>query len=351
MTSTITTPPPASKVDSIINSINANYNKSVQSLVNSRNVSATSILNSRRLNINSKRMNIQILNRNFRFNLSRIANVRAESIKSYRSNYKALLVGCNYRNTRHELTGCIKDVDSIKTFLSTKGINEQSMFTMTDDSNVKPTKDNIIQAFTDLLERSVSGETVVFVYSGHGSLIDSKNQTHEDNVIISLDLQKIVDNEFNAIIKTHLKKDVTLFALFDCCHSRTMFDLHYNYDISANDYFSETSTEELPANTDTDTEHTTYTPDPDSTGDTDGQVFFISGCLDNQVSVESRIEGITQGAMTWAYLKTMNENNQLSWKKLISIMRNSLKDSAFTQIPQFSTGIKCDLNSICLYSL
>jgi len=347
MTSTNTPTPP----NSIINSINAKYNKSVDLLVRDRNSKAASILNSR-INSFSKRNDMQMLDKNFRSSLSVLNDIRAKSIVSYKTNYKALVVGCNYKNTPYELTGCVKDADSVKSFLVSKGVKEQNVFVLTDDSNIQPTRDNIIQAFIDLLDRSVSGETLIFSYSGHGSLINTTNfqkpsiTTHEDNVLVSLDLRPIIDNDFNAIIKTRLKKDVTLFALFDCCHSRTMFDLQYNYDISSNDYLGATT---MPA--EEDLSQPVYISDADSVGDTSGQVFFISGCLDDQTSAEASIEGITQGAMTWAYLTTMKKYKQMSWKKLIYRMQKILKGSDFTQIPQFSTGIKCDLNSTCLYSL
>ena len=351
MASTIITQPPREKINSIIKSINDEYNKSVQKLVNYRNASAASILNSR-INLIGKRLNIQALDRNFRLSFSKLIDIRAKSIETYRTKYRALIIGCNYRNTPHELSGCIKDANSIKTFLSEKGTKSQTIFTMTDDSDIKPTKDNILQAFTDLLERSVAGETVVFAYSGHGSLVDSKTPKtiNKDNVLISLDLKEIVDNELNSIIRTHLKKDVTLLAFFDCCHSRTMFDLHYNYDINAINELESSTTNEL-VETKTEISNQTSTPDTDSRGDTIGQVFCISGCLDEQTSSEATIEGITQGALTWAYLKTMTEHKEMSWKKLISRMQRILKKSTFTQIPQFSSGIKCDLNSLCLYSL
>ena len=52
-----------------------------------------------------------------------------------------------------------------------------------------------------------------------------------------------------------------------------------------------------------------------------------------------------QGAMTWALLDTLKKNNNLTWKELIVNMRNTLKRSKFTQVPQLSSGRQLDLNS------
>ena len=76
---------------------------------------------------------------------------------------------------------------------------------------------------------------------------------------------------------------------------------------------------------------------------------MISGCMDNQTSADAYINSKFQGAMTWAFLHTVDKNPNLTWKELITTMRDSLKISNFQQIPQLSSGKKLDLTAkICL---
>jgi hypothetical protein len=64
---------------------------------------------------------------------------------------------------------------------------------------------------------------------------------------------------------------------------------------------------------------------------------MISGCSDQQTSADAFINNISQGAMTWSFIESVNNNPNLSWRELIKSMRDLLK-SNYTQIPQLSTG-------------
>ena len=76
---------------------------------------------------------------------------------------------------------------------------------------------------------------------------------------------------------------------------------------------------------------------------------MISGCRDKQTSADAYINSTFQGAMTWAFLDTVNKNPNLSWKELITTMRSSLKTSKYEQFPQLSSGKKLELTTkICL---
>ena len=60
-------------------------------------------------------------------------------------NKKALLIGINYIGTPYELNGCINDVESIKTrLITTSGFANDKITTLTDNTPVKPTRNNII---------------------------------------------------------------------------------------------------------------------------------------------------------------------------------------------------------------
>jgi len=231
---------------------------------------------------------------------------------------KALLIGINYTGTQNELFGCINDVNCIKERISKQGFNNISI--MTDITSLKATKNNILNEFKNLLINSQSGDLLFFLYSGHGSYTLDRNNdetTGYDQLIVPCDFNAIVDDELKSIIQTHLKPNVTLFAMFDSCFSGSVLDLRYQYMDSLN--------------------YDNYTENIKET-ETRGDVFMISGCNDYQTSADAFINNKANGAMTWSLLEALKQKPNCSWRELIKSMRNLLKTSEFDQIPQFASG-------------
>jgi hypothetical protein len=252
-------------------------------------------------------------------------------------NKKALLIGINYIGTPSQLNGCINDINSLKNILTTKydfKADAETIKIITDETVQKPTRDNILAAFKQLLESGAEGDLLFFAYSGHGSNTIDSNRDEvaggRDEMLISSDLKGIVDDELKALIQTYLKQNVTLFALFDCCFSGTVLDLKYQYlDSLDNDNFT-INTNEV---------------------ETNGNVIMISGCNDNQTSADAYINAKYQGAMTWALLSSLNatQTKPLSWRNLLTQMRDTLKTSQFEQLPQLSTGCFMDINKLVCF--
>lgn len=237
-----------------------------------------------------------------------------ENIKSKH----ALLIGCNYNDSQYKLNGCINDVKNVQTLINKYGFNNITL--LTDETEQKPNKSTILNEFTKLLMNSNSGDLLFFSFSGHGSYVLDKNGDEKDGydeLIVPLDFNAITDDEIKTIIQTYLKPNVTLFSLFDCCFSGTVLDLKYQYLDSLN--------------------YDNYTEN-NNTNDTHGNVLMISGCTDEQTSADAFINNISQGAMTWSFIKSVNNNPNLSWRELIKSMRDLLKNSKYEQIPQLSTG-------------
>jgi len=233
-------------------------------------------------------------------------------------NKNALLIGCNYNGSQYKLNGCINDVKNVKTLINKNGFNNVTL--LTDETETKPTKSTILNEFKKLLVNSNSGDLLIFSYSGHGSYVLDKNGDERDGydeLIVPLDLNVITDDELKTIIQTYLKPNVTLFSLFDCCFSGSVLDLKYQYLDSLN--------------------YDNYTEN-DKTNDTLGNVLMISGCTDEQTSADAFINKTSQGAMTWSFIESVNNNPKLSWRELIKSMRDLLKKSNYEQIPQLSTG-------------
>jgi hypothetical protein len=286
------------------------------------------------LRLAMKNQRIQSVKNFYNQTLQAITKKRDDDLKlATTGNYKALLVGINYKGTSYELKGCINDVQNITQYLVSQNISADKMCILTDDTDIKPTKNNIINYFTKLLTDAKSGDQLVFFYSGHGSTIvnTSINKDVEplDDVLITIDSNCIIDDDLNEIIQKNLKPNVKLFVLFDCCHSGTMLDLRYNFPVD------DTKPGIIIDN---------------SSENTKSNVFYISGCKDDQTSMETFINSKTQGALTWAFLEAVKQNNNMSWKMLVKTIRDNLKKYQFIQIPQFSSGLSCDVNSLWSFS-
>jgi hypothetical protein len=267
--------------------------------------------------------NYNIYTRNLKQNLDKntiiINNLQASQFPINILNKSALLIGSNYPNTNYQLSGCVNDINFLKDKLSnTYGYNNFNI--LTDIASVKPTRDNILNNFTSFLSSSKAGDFLFFGFSGHGSKVRDTNGDEidkTDETIVGCDLQNVTDDELKKIITDNIKPNVTLFCVFDSCHSGTVLDLKYQYLDSLNyNSFSENNTNL----------------------ETNGNVIMISGCMDSQTSSDASIEGFSRGAMLWSFLDTINKNPSISYVDLLTTMRETLKKSGFSQIPQLSSA-------------
>lgn len=297
------------------NIINRNYEKAIL-LCNNSNLEDTKKIKLMKYLIN-------------RYN-NKINDINKERITN---NKTALLIGINYYNTQYQLNGCINDVNAMKKFLLDKNFNNIKILTDDSSSIENPTKNNITNELIRVLINSKSGDTVVVTYSGHGSYIIDENNDElrgYDQTIIGCDLKSIKDDELKSIIGKYLKKDVTLFCLFDSCYSGSVLDLRYQYSDSLNGNKLTINNKEK---------------------ETRGNVIMISGCHDEQTSADAYINNKYNGAMTSAFLNCYNSKSQknLTWKNLLLGMRKYLKKNDFSQISQLTSGKPIDMNSIVFF--
>lgn len=318
-----------------INELNNNFNSNIARLnsilvVNIRNIQRSRLPNKpARINalITNHNNNLVILRRNLNVSIQLINSFKPEFnvVKETIKNKKALLVGINYINTPYALSGCIDDTSRMKELLSSHGFNNFRI--LTDLTSVKPTKANILSELKNLIINAKSGDVLFFHYSGHGSYTYDRNNDEtdgKDEMLVSSDLQAILDDELKTILQNHLSREVTIIAMFDSCHSGTMLDLKYNYLDSDNfDKYSENN----------------------KVSECQGNVIMISGCMDSQTSTEALIENKSQGALTWSFIDCLNKTPNCSWRELLKTMRDSLKTNGFTQIPQLSTDSFYDIDS------
>ena len=234
----------------------------------------------------------------------------------------AFLVGINYTGTINELYGCINDTKNVRDLLINK-YNFTNVTLLNDETSDKPTKQNILNGLQTLLSNTKSGDTAFFMFSGHGTCSSDLNGDEtdgQDEIILPIDAVSIqtciLDDELNKVIRNGLKPGAKLVALFDSCFSGTVLDLQYTYGY----------------------------PDNTKASETVGEVYMISGCTDQQTSMDTvaPINGKTMasGAMTYAFLSTIKETALIG--DLVTKMGTFLKDNGYSQRPLLSSGKKVD---------
>lgn len=316
-----------------INQLNKNYN------LNLARLNSALVINIRNIQVSRLRNKPALINtlitkyNNDVKNLRNQLNLAINSINSFNpefnitkiNNKKALLIGINYINTPYALSGCIDDTDRMTKVLTQHGFNSYKI--LTDYTTIKPTKTNILNSLKDMIVNAQAGDIIFFYFSGHGSFTYDRNNDEtdgKDEMIISCDLQGVLDDEIKNVLSTNMKREVTIIGLFDSCHSGTIFDLKYNY-LDSNNYDKYSENERV--------------------SECNGNVIMISGCMDSQTSAEAFINNKFQGAMTWSFIECMNKTPNCSWRELVKNMREMLKTSSFTQIPQLSTDSFYDIDS------
>jgi hypothetical protein len=296
--------------------LDANANSAVQYILRSNDRASFKLTQVNKImSENSKQ--VASLQKKLQDAINKINEIQPKIVE-IKNKKNALLIGCKYLDTNYELIGCINDTKNLKELVEKNNFNNVKI--LTDDTIIKPTKQNILNEITAILANAKSGDSVFISYSGHGSNILDRNNDEtdgRDEVIISLDLKSITDDELRRLINENLKEDVTLFALFDSCSSGTVLDLPYQYLDSMN--------------------YDKFTENP-KVSDTKGNVIMISGCTDNQYSTDAFIDGNGQGAMTWSFLKSIKNNPKITYRELIRNMRDLLKTNNYGQLPQLSTG-------------
>lgn len=293
------------------------------------------LINQKKKFLNNK---ISIINKNFRkrsfmnYNqFKKLNNKRKKQIRNIKNRIfkqirfingmkrlpqkKALLIGINYSGSYNELYGCINDSIDVSNILKQKGYE---IIFMNDNSEIKPTKDNILNGIKKLLQNSYYGDKLLLYYSGHGSQIKDYNNEEsdgKDEVIITLDEDYISDDEFQIILNKNMKKGVLFNIFMDCCHSGTQFDLKFVFQPKwkVNKHYKNIN----------------------------GNVIMISGCRDNEVSYEAYINNKNSGAFTFTLLKYINNN--MEYGKLMNNINKELNKNDFNQKPQLSSNYKFNL--------
>ncbi|RLO12340.1 hypothetical protein DYB28_007482, partial [Aphanomyces astaci] len=270
------------------------------------------------------------------------------------STKKALFIGINYAGTQSELRGCIKDVENLQRFVKDRcGFPENNLRQLTDDlqGENRPTRANILAGMRWLVENARPA--------------DGKDET-----ICPVDYDTagmITDDEMHSILCASLPAGVKLTAIFDCCHSGSALDLPFMYTVDGNldihqqdnravaakhilnaglDFLRGNSDKaksgfqagveayKAPASEKQGPVAETSVKDRTTAAD----VILLSGCKDTQTSADATIDGSATGAMSYAFIATMDKFSlDVTYQDLLKALREFMY-SKYTQVPCLSAG-------------
>lgn len=195
------------------------------------------------------------------------------------SNKRAVVIGIDYGG-EIALTGCVADAVSMNKWFIKRGFSTIELY----NSQASPSA--ILNSLIDLSAWSKIDPDcqVGFYYSGHGVQIRDQNREEKDGYDEALvgyatnlnDAWKslIIDDKIGAILST-FSPSAKLFLMFDCCHSGTEGDVD-----------SLLKTKNFP------------------------NAIMVSGCKDNQVSVEIGGRGVCTvkfQSLKWSKLKVIED--------------------------------------------
>jgi len=320
-----------------------------------------------------------IVNQHFEKNAPSKTEKATESIGLVSGKRRALFIGINYHGQRGELRGCINDVDNIKRFLQ-QNFRLDEIRVLTDDGKTpSPTRANILAGFKWLRSGAKAGDSLILHYSGHGGSVKDTDGDEEDGMdetLIPVDHQTagiIVDDEVHDVLVRGLPKGVRLTAIMDCCHSESMLDLPYTYNISGDLVITENERakgfSKIVASSvkfaldgrkkdamNSITEGMKLAMSSCGGGDSSARaraiqtrttvadVVQFSGCKDSQTSADAQIGGQATGAMSYALISSLKKNQNMTYTELLKTMRQIL-EGKYTQVPMMTAGRKLDLNS------
>jgi metacaspase-1 len=239
----------------------------------------------------------------------------------------ALLIGSNYKNIPNaRLYGCINDIINIKNMLiDAYDYNTSNIIMLRDDNpGMLPTRENIINKLTYVINESANYEELWIHYSGHGSQIVDDNFDEvdgKDEVIVPCDFQKegfITDDMIFNIIKNSKCRTI---IVMDCCNSGSLCDLQWSFENNETTFVKNMNPNREIINP---------------------NIFMISGCKDDQSSSDIYDQETNQscGALTSTFIKCLrNSNHNIGLFNLYDNICDELISSGFlNQLPILSSS-------------
>ncbi len=220
-------------------------------------------------------------------------------------------IGLNHVDPAHyegwdgELAACELDAQDMRALAASKGISGRLLLSS------EATADTVTQAIAEAADQLESGDLLFLTYSGHGGQLTDRGEDEEtdfmDETWVLFDRQ-LIDDELYALWG-RFKPGVRIFMLSDSCHSGSV-------NREARDEYAKirqevgAKTRELPRGVQAKTYRAhkeeydaikAAHPDGDAV-DVKSHVLLISGCKDDQLSLDGVDNGLFTGTLreVWA---------------------------------------------------
>ncbi|KAJ6683605.1 hypothetical protein OIU85_007309 [Salix viminalis] len=244
---------------------------------------------------------------------SSTSEIRRSSPGTRTTTKRALLIGVTYKR-KYTLKGTINDVKSMRELLINNfGFEEKNIKVLT-DLQMETTRKKIVESMEWLVKDCQAGDSLVFYFSGHGiRKLDFEGDERDgfDENICPVDFLTegmISDNEINSLIVWPLKKDVTLHAIVDACHSGTVLDLEHVYNREQR-IWDDNSPPSGKARKHTD----------------GGLAISISACQDHEIAVDtSAFTKTMNGALTYLLIYFLKKHRGLTYGDLLDLIHEEL---------------------------
>ena len=210
---------------------------------------------------------------------------------------KAVIIAIEYRDTTEELKGPFNDFEFWEKFTLDRG------YEVTVLREWQATKDNIKNAFENLINNASSGDSLFFSFSGRGTQTsddEGDEDDEEDEKILTYDLRTIKDDYFRGQLEL-LQTGVIFNGFVNASHSGTIFDLRYSREFYRQDG------EKIYRKT----THSSY-------DELNATVMIFSSCADSIEINPCNYKGKKYGALTAAFIDRYNES--LTYRDLLKQM-------------------------------
>lgn len=327
--------------------------------------------------------------------------VPISTFRPFSGRRKALIIGINYADD--SLSNCVRDAAYMAYLLLTKfNFVPSQIFMLTDDPHSvagirtgKPTRDGIDDGINWLMRDARAGDSLFFSFSGHGTRVvdfDGDEKDGWDEAICPLDydgscIPAITDDELYHKLVRRVPKGARLTAITDSCHSGSVLDLPYMYDSMTGERVPDPEPEQEAEvqlepekesrvsrilnrlrrrrnrrnSGSNDSQQSSEAPpleftiDPGIRYPTDryskgGEVVHISGCTDQQYSVEGSISTKGSGFLSHCFVEAIERGEYRDWKEysyasLVRTIATKVQAWNHEQLPMFSTSHPFNLDT------
>jgi hypothetical protein len=235
----------------------------------------------------------------------------------YQRANKVLVTNCinDYPGDVNDLNGCLFDQSRV--------IGKLPDFQKRLLSDYQVTKKAFLESWEEAITESISGDMIVFHYSGHGTQVKDKSGDETDGYDEALYLYDgvLIDDEINEVLQK-IPEGVTVLILMDSCFSGGITrSKKGNPCIEKKSRFVRT-------------EKKIYRKRRKSIARGNGEGLkwiVISGCGENQTSADANFNGQWAGAFTTYAMATLDR--RLTYREWFNEIRKYLPSTDFDQAP------------------